>query len=1220
MTEEDEGALFEQNVKDLWDVHLQSIHQFHQTRTAQDLENSIQAGEKALTAIPKHHVCWSAIACNHSDNLTERARENEFKEDLVSAISLLHEVLAVVPDTPAQRPIHWHTLSRAMHETYEQDGTPDDLESAIHYSQLAVNSVESDNPHYADFLGQLTQCLASRSASRLTSNLLDLGEAIRLARGALDPTNANQLHDLALLLKSYSEHTGLPEPLEEAITLNQRSLGINIDDRHRCWYLNSLGLMFCSRYTFTEHPIDLDESIKCGRRAVALAGKTNESEMDNVNYAICLMNLSDSIGCRSDINHDMVDIEEAVQFAEQAQTMVAENHSLRSRFLSCMSNQLLRRSTESLSETDLTRAGQLAENAVSLGSKDYSQYAYHLRGLSKILFLDFQRNGSPESIQKSIMLLEESITSGLNTNYATLSATTNELAQRYYSLSNTTGSLTNLNKAVDMLSNLFEVCPTGHPHQRMVMMNVAHVLHARFDRLGILSDLKQAIELTEEALDYSPDMNVPLDFQLLCELLSHRYQRLRDIKDLDRSIVISRKLDSNELGKDLYESFKGGKNRNHLLEAIEELKNTIGRMPEGQPVATYQLSLSNALRDNLKLENSTSSDEWSYAIQLGKKAVSGLPQKHPNRVEALHSLAHIIEDSPFQSAEDEEAGLEYCEEALNLEAGPPLDRIRVAMHMFNSYKKMGNWKKARQAAEYFIYTLVLKLLLRLLPLQDQQYLLQSLNEASSKGAGAILQDGGSSCDAIALLEAGRTMITNISIVSRGNIPELARVDPQLHAEYLELRNVVSAPVHDEQIEENHNHSHAAGGHRLHLIRSTVTSRLAERARLIKKLEDLEAKICSVLGIEHLNAPIEAESLKQLATEGPIVLFNTAVFRTDALIITHSEISSLNLGKLDYHDVRAKINKLVGPGQLAKGKRSTKFDRQQELRDILEWLWTTAVQPVLAHLDLIKENLTDIPTRIWWVNSGLLGLAPLHAAGNSKQWASEYVVSTYTASIRSLQYAREKAHRHAILSDPTILVISMPTTAENKTPLTSEMEENVVKECMTIEPTILQTPTREAVLEAMPNHDFVHFACHGIANAEDPSSGGLLVGPAHEDKVQYITIEQLSNLSHERAQIAYLSACSTAENSSLKLLDEAIHTANAFQVMGFPHVIGTLWEASNRVAPKITKIFYETLMRDIKTGHVASDVVARSLWQALCVWRKEKPNDYLSWACFVHLGA
>ncbi|EHK97466.1 hypothetical protein M7I_6773 [Glarea lozoyensis 74030] len=563
----------------------------------------------------------------------------------------------------------------------------------------------------------------------------------------------------------------------------------------------------------------------------------------------------------------------------------------------------------------------------------------------------------------------------------------------------------------------------------MVMMNVAHVLHARFDRLGILSDLKQAIELTEEALDYSPDMNVPLDFQLLCELLSHRYQRLRDIKDLDRSIVISRKLDSNELGKDLYESFKGGKNRNHLLEAIEELKNTIGRMPEGQPVATYQLSLSNALRDNLKLENSTSSDEWSYAIQLGKKAVSGLPQKHPNRVEALHSLAHIIEDSPFQSAEDEEAGLEYCEEALNLEAGPPLDRIRVAMHMFNSYKKMGNWKKARQAAEYFIYTL-----------------------------------------------------------------------------------------------------------------------------------------------------------------------------------------------LDYHDVRAKINKLVGPGQLAKGKRSTKFDRQQELRDILEWLWTTAVQPVLAHLDLIKENLTDIPTRIWWVNSGLLGLAPLHAAGNSKQWASEYVVSTYTASIRSLQYAREKAHRHAILSDPTILVISMPTTAENKTPLTSEMEENVVKECMTIEPTILQTPTREAVLEAMPNHDFVHFACHGIANAEDPSSGGLLVGPAHEDKVQYITIEQLSNLSHERAQIAYLSACSTAENSSLKLLDEAIHTANAFQVMGFPHVIGTLWEASNRVAPKITKIFYETLMRDIKTGHVASDVVARSLWQALCVWRKEKPNDYLSWACFVHLGA
>lgn len=44
-----------------------------------------------------------------------------------------------------------------------------------------------------------------------------------------------------------------------------------------------------------------------------------------------------------------------------------------------------------------------------------------------------------------------------------------------------------------------------------------------------------------------------------------------------------------------------------------------------------------------------------------------------------------------------------------------------------------------------------------------------------------------------------------------------------------------------------------------------------------------------------------------------------------------------------------------------------------------------------------------------------------------------------------------------------------------------------------------------------------------------------------------------------AQLAYLSACSTAEDKVMKFTVENIHIAAAFQLPGFPHVIGTLWE-------------------------------------------------------------
>jgi CHAT domain-containing protein len=43
-----------------------------------------------------------------------------------------------------------------------------------------------------------------------------------------------------------------------------------------------------------------------------------------------------------------------------------------------------------------------------------------------------------------------------------------------------------------------------------------------------------------------------------------------------------------------------------------------------------------------------------------------------------------------------------------------------------------------------------------------------------------------------------------------------------------------------------------------------------------------------------------------------------------------------------------------------------------------------------------------------------------------------------------------------------------------------------------------------------------------------------------------------------AKLAYLSACSTAENKIDQLADEVIHLASAFQVAGFRHVAGAMW--------------------------------------------------------------
>src|ERR1700733_3320918 len=128
-----------------------------------------------------------------------------------------------------------------------------------------------------------------------------------------------------------------------------------------------------------------------------------------------------------------------------------------------------------------------------------------------------------------------------------------------------------------------------------------------------------------------------------------------------------------------------------------------------------------------------------------------------------------------------------------------------------------------------------------------------------------------------------------------------------------------------------------------------------------------------------------------------------------------------------------MNRLVGAEKLAVGPLSTKARRQHELQEILEWLWEAAVKPVLTHLCLIVDKPVPPLPRIWWVTSGLLGLAPLHAAGTSEMWAADYVVSSYVPNIRSLKYARERAAQHALPPEPEILIVTMPRTAENWRP-------------------------------------------------------------------------------------------------------------------------------------------------------------------------------------------
>ena len=258
----------------------------------------------------------------------------------------------------------------------------------------------------------------------------------------------------------------------------------------------------------------------------------------------------------------------------------------------------------------------------------------------------------------------------------------------------------------------------------------------------------------------------------------------------------------------------------------------------------------------------------------------------------------------------------------------------------------------------------------------------------------------------------------------------------------------------------------------------------------------------------------------------------------------------------------------------------------------------------------------------------MGLLPLHAAGDFEedgswnQTTSLFAISSYTTTLKSLHYARTRKLRHLCEIEQKVLVVAMPETFGACSLDTDREIENIQKSIEPTQPKILSLPTKNEVLTELRDSTVVHFACHGISNSYDPSKCALLLKHVESDKNDHLTMPQLADIDNSRAQIAYLSACSTAENAAEGLMDEAIHIASAFQLIGFPHVIGTMWESNDEYALEVARLFYRILVEKMNENDWSGShsIVAEALHESMEILKEDNMTNFLGWAPFIHLGA
>ncbi|MEU6247832.1 CHAT domain-containing protein [Glycomyces sp. NPDC047010] len=476
--------------------------------------------------------------------------------------------------------------------------------------------------------------------------------------------------------------------------------------------------------------------------------------------------------------------------------------------------------------------------------------------------------------------------------------------------------------------------------------------------------------------------------------------------------------------------------------------------------------------------------------------------------------------------------------------------------------------------------------------QDQERRLARMPGAATDAAACAIRARDPAA-ALQILERGRNILGARMLHTHAQLDGLRDRFPELAAEYEALQLEIRAL----------NGPDAA--------RSLV--RPGRYPALRNELAAVVARIRTIEGFDAFHAP--SGTAPPASTEaGPVVTINFSRYGSSALLTTSGGTEAVPLPDLtetsltlhvDMFDEAIRIRRI---DQALAGRRADA---------VLRWLWDAVAEPALDALGIGAVGGGETP-RVWWIPTGALSFLPIHAAGHHDRPADQTsptvldrCVSSYAASIGALAHARRLAS-----SGPDSgrgLIVAVDSSHAGVPDLPGVALEVAQLHERFPGATILSGPdaTPEAVLELLPAHTWVHFACHATSDITDPASNGLVLHGG------VLTVEELLANRRLPNRMAYLSACDTGRGG-VYLADEAIHLASAMQIGGFPHTVGTLWAVRDRVSRLVSERVYRTVAPGEGTGPDFSGT-ARALHDIVKELRDARPLAALQWAPYIHYG-
>ena len=1058
------------------------------------------------------------------------------------------------------------------------------------------------------------------------------------------PDRTGRLSNLGVALLTRFRRTGAAPDLDAAITYFRDAVQATpADHSDRAAYLSNLGNALHTRFRRIGAAPDLDAAI------IHLRDAVQATPADHSDRATYLSNLGAARLTRFERTGAAADLDAAIEVGQQAIQATPADHSDRAAYLSNLGNALHTRFRRIGAAPDLDAAIIHLRDAVEATPADDPNRAAYLSNLGAALLTRFRRTGAAPDLDAAIEVGQQAI-QATPADHPNRAGRLSNLGNALHARFRRTGAAADLDAAIEVGQQAIQATPAEHPNRAAYLFNLGNALRARFERTGAAPDLDAAITYLRDAVQATPadHLNRAGSLSNLGNALRARFERTGAAPDLDAAITYfrdavqatpadhpDRTMYLSNLGAALITRFERTGAVPDLDAAITYFRDAVQATPADHPNRAMRLSnLGNALR--VRFEPTGAAADLDAAIEVGQQAIQATPADHPNRAMYLSNLGNTLR-LRFEgtgAAADLDAAFQMYAEAANVDVAAASARIGAGR---NAASLVARTDPGRAASLLEAAVLLLpEVAPRFLERGDQQYAIGRFAGLAADAAALALSDPSAPdpqrpARALRLLEAARGVLLSQVLSTRGDLSDLRERNPQLAARFTELRDWLdrqSLAVGSDLAGLPSDRSADALQHAIRDRRQAA----AEFTQLVTRIRGLD-------GFGTFGLPPSAGQLEAQAEQGPVVVLNVAAYRSDAIVLTSGGITSQPLPGLDQDTVTGQIDAFYQALDTitTAGSPLVRVHAEEALRQVLGWLWDNAAGPVLHALGYQGPPPPGEPwPRLWWVGVGPLSLLPIHAAGHHTsppdpryRTVMDRVISSYTPTIGALAHARTPHAPAAPGAASRSLIVAMPITPDlpGQGRLAYVSAEAAMLRARLPNPTLLteppvghdttdgQVPTRAAVLEHLPGCTIAHFACHGRTDPIDPSQSRLLL---HDHQRDPLTVAALAPLALDHARLAYLSACSTARTSDTSLLDEAVHLTSAFQLAGFPHVIGTLWEISDATAVEIADSFYAALTSP--DGTLNPDHAARALHHAARTQRNQHPAAPYLWASHIHVGA